>query len=185
MATVRALVAAAAMLVPASSVRADDLVPGPVSSSALDFGGGFAELYDQLGRQVMGWPLEPERQTHDADAVQLTTRGLAVWRRGGLPQFHDGETTYTLRPMLTIAGENRSAALERRVQCIINRESGGNPNAVNRRSGARGLGQFLPSTWATTPYARYSIFDPAANRAAVGWMLSVGRGGEFVTIGGC
>jgi hypothetical protein len=32
--------------------------------------------------------------------------------------------------------------------CVIARESGGNPNAVNPSSGAGGLYQFLPSTWA-------------------------------------
>jgi len=32
--------------------------------------------------------------------------------------------------------------------CIIARESGGNPRAVNPSSGAGGLYQFLPSTWA-------------------------------------
>ena len=33
-------------------------------------------------------------------------------------------------------------------QCVIARESGGNPRAVNPTSGAGGLYQFLPSTWA-------------------------------------
>ena len=32
--------------------------------------------------------------------------------------------------------------------CVISRESGGNPSAVNPSSGAGGLYQFLPSTWA-------------------------------------
>jgi uncharacterized protein YraI len=59
-------------------------------------------------------------------------------------------------------------------------ESGLNPNAVNRRSGASGLFQFLPSTWRTTPYAGYSVFDPWANANAAGWMWSVGRRGEWV-----
>jgi len=72
-------------------------------------------------------------------------------------------------------------------ECIIRAESHGNPGAVNPRSGAAGLGQFLPTTWASTPQGRagLSVFDPVANRAAVNWMLSVGRGAEFVTIWGC
>ena len=36
--------------------------------------------------------------------------------------------------------------------CVISRESGGNPAAYNPASGAGGLYQFLPSTWASTPY---------------------------------
>jgi LysM repeat protein len=37
--------------------------------------------------------------------------------------------------------------------CVINAESGGNPQAYNPVSGAGGLFQFLPSTWASLGYA--------------------------------
>jgi resuscitation-promoting factor RpfC len=37
--------------------------------------------------------------------------------------------------------------------CVISRESGGNPQAYNPASGAGGLFQFLPSTWAALGYA--------------------------------
>lgn len=37
--------------------------------------------------------------------------------------------------------------------CVIARESGGNPTAVNPTSGAGGLFQFLPSTWAALGFA--------------------------------
>lgn len=37
--------------------------------------------------------------------------------------------------------------------CVIAAESGGNPEAVNPSSGAGGLFQFLPSTWAALGYA--------------------------------
>lgn len=52
--------------------------------------------------------------------------------------------------------------------------------ARNRSSRASGLFQFLPSTFASTPYARFSIFSPYANALAAGWMHRVGRGGEWV-----
>jgi Transglycosylase SLT domain len=67
-----------------------------------------------------------------------------------------------------------------RVDCIIRVESRGDPNARNR-SGASGLGQFLPGTWASTPQGKagLSVFNGAANRAAIAWMLSVGRAREF------
>ena len=42
-------------------------------------------------------------------------------------------------------------------------ESGLNPNAANPNSTARGLFQFLSSTWATTSYAGYSPFNAWAN----------------------
>jgi Transglycosylase SLT domain len=47
-------------------------------------------------------------------------------------------------------------------------------------SGASGLYQFLPSTWRSTPFGRYSIFDPYASALAAGWMHARGRGGEWV-----
>lgn len=75
-----------------------------------------------------------------------------------------------------------------RVACIIRVESQGDPGARNR-SGAAGLGQFLPSTWVTTPQGRagLSVYNPAANRAAIQYMLDSGRAREFdaVRIYGC
>jgi LysM repeat protein len=49
--------------------------------------------------------------------------------------------------------------------CVISRESGGNPHAVNPTSGAGGLYQFLPSTWAALGYA--SAFPGGAQTAPV------------------
>jgi soluble lytic murein transglycosylase-like protein len=49
-------------------------------------------------------------------------------------------------------------------------ESRYHPNSVNSKSGAMGLFQFLPSTWAFTPYASQSPFDPVANTRAALWL---------------
>lgn len=59
-------------------------------------------------------------------------------------------------------------------------ESNLDPNAVNPSSNASGLFQFLPSTFATTPYADEDIFDPVANARAAGWMWANGRRNEWV-----
>jgi hypothetical protein len=45
-------------------------------------------------------------------------------------------------------------------------ESGYNPNAVNRGSGAAGLFQFMPSTWRSMPQGGQSVFNPVANAQA-------------------
>ena len=150
---------------------------------------GFAALKAQLG-DVMGNPIEDEHPALDADAVQLTTTGFAVYRLGELPKFTNGAETFTLKVAVSAAPPLQSStnsSLARRADCIISRESQGDPGAVNRRSGASGLGQFLPGTWASTPQGKagYSVFNASANRQAVIWMLSVGRGREFNTIGGC
>ena len=50
-------------------------------------------------------------------------------------------------------------------------ESSYNPSAVNSSSGASGVFQFMPSTWAGTPYAGYSVFDASANIHAAYWLF--------------
>lgn len=54
------------------------------------------------------------------------------------------------------------------------------PRAVNAGGRSYGLFQFIPSTWATTPYASYDIFDPWASANAAGWMWQNGRRNEWV-----
>ncbi|MGI8404202.1 MAG: SH3 domain-containing protein [Thermomicrobiales bacterium] len=58
-------------------------------------------------------------------------------------------------------------------------ESNLDPGAVNPASGTSGLFQFMPSTFASTPFAGENIFDPYANANAAGWMWSVGRRNEW------
>jgi hypothetical protein len=69
------------------------------------------------------------------------------------------------------------STLWRKARC----ETGGtfDPRSRNRGSGAAGLFQFKPSTWATTPYAPLSIWSPYANALAAGWMHANGRGNEW------
>ncbi len=59
---------------------------------------------------------------------------------------------------------------------ILRCESNGDPDAYNPYSGASGLFQFLPSTWATTaPKAGYpdaSPFDAEANVASAAWLAN-------------
>ena len=66
--------------------------------------------------------------------------------------------------------------LWRKARC----ETGGTFNpGVENSSGASGLFQFLPSTFASTPYARFSIWSPYASALAAGWMHEQGRGDEW------
>lgn len=50
--------------------------------------------------------------------------------------------------------------------CVIARESGGNPRAVNPRSGAGGLYQFLPSTWRSLGYGGLPEYASVATQNA-------------------
>lgn len=67
------------------------------------------------------------------------------------------------------------ADLVEQALAVMQCESGGNPDAVNRYSGASGLFQFLKGTWAIASYRAgwggYSRFDPEANIASAAWLV--------------
>ncbi|HEY1294712.1 MAG TPA: hypothetical protein VGJ60_16665 [Chloroflexota bacterium] len=73
--------------------------------------------------------------------------------------------------------------LDALVECLAWHESHGFAGAYNRRSGASGPLQFLPSTFATTPQGKAGLspFDPVAARAAAKWMIGQGRLKEWAT----
>jgi hypothetical protein len=56
--------------------------------------------------------------------------------------------------------------------CIAQHESGFHPDECyeNSQAEACGLFQFEPGTWAETPYARYSRFNPTASAEAAKWL---------------
>lgn len=68
------------------------------------------------------------------------------------------------------------------IDCLAWAESRNTPTARNR-SGASGLLQFMPGTFASTPPGRAgaSIWDPAAQRQAARWMIGQGRLKEWST----
>jgi hypothetical protein len=59
-------------------------------------------------------------------------------------------------------------------------ESSLNPNAVGGGGAYHGLFQFVPSTFATTPYGQYDIYDPWANANAAAWMWAEGNKSSWV-----
>lgn len=82
-------------------------------------------------------------------------------------------------PILIEAGEAHGQNpddLYRVMMC----ESRGDPAAENGI--VQGLFQFNPGTWASTPYAGESIWDPHAQALATAWMWSQGRKGEWVCV---
>jgi uncharacterized protein YraI len=59
-------------------------------------------------------------------------------------------------------------------------ESGLDPNAVGGGGAYHGLFQFVPSTFAGTPYGEYDIYDPWASANAAAWMWSEGQKSSWV-----
>lgn len=93
---------------------------------------------------------------------------------------NDGVYTYDEIVQIIYAAADRYGQSRSAMLAVAQCESLLDPNIVNQSSGASGLFQFMPGTWATTPYAAENIFDPVANANAAGWMWSVGRRGEWV-----
>ena len=69
-----------------------------------------------------------------------------------------------------------SASMVDQALSIIQCESLGDPDAYNPYSGAAGLFQFIPGTWAVTSvkagFGGASVFDPVANVASAAWLTS-------------
>ncbi len=124
------------------------------------------------GKGVRWWARRAVQARKDANARGQTIRRLQAslrhrWQDTSLEAIAYASTAYGVSYQ----------TLRRKAYC----ETGGtfDPYAKNRSSSASGLFQFLTSTWASTPYARFSIFDPYANALGAAWMHDVGRGGEW------
>ncbi len=173
---------------------------GWVPSSALTPGWGYT-VVDQLIQKAPSQPLYTAPGggtivtrvppgtlvdiTGPAQGVYVPARwaGYAGWLDSRLmyspDDFEDpGGKTPTENEMILIIyqaadkwGQSRADML-RVARC----ESLLDPNIVNTRSGASGLFQFMPSTFAFTPNGKagQDIFDPRANADAAGWMWANG-----------
>lgn len=91
---------------------------------------------------------------------------------GGGPWDHPPEVETWRSSVQQFFPSNRVEEALRIIDC----ESNGDANAVNPYSGAAGLFQFLPSTWASTSpkagYGGYPATDPEANIASAAWLAN-------------
>jgi hypothetical protein len=128
------------------------------------------ELYQ--GKPIEWWARRTVQARKDANARARTIRRM----RQELRRRYEPSSRRAIA-LASTAYRVSFATLYRKAGC----ETGWtfSPYAKNPRSSASGLFQFLVSTWATTPYAGFSIWDPYANALAAGWMHDVGRGGEW------
>lgn len=94
---------------------------------------------------------------------------------GGDSEYRNRDITSIIKDAARAHGQDPEAML-RVARC----ESGLNPYAVDASGSYYGLFQFVPSTFAGTPYGGGDIFDPAANAGAAAWMWEQGRKGEWV-----
>jgi hypothetical protein len=138
----------------------DDGFTPPVASISFDNAAANDFVVKALQKKVQ---VEHGRYLAAHRRVKQLTRTLA----------HTGSVREAVDLACSVYGS--CSTLWRRMNC----ESGGYRFAHNP-SGASGLFQFLPSTWAGTPFGGFSIYSPYANALAAGWMEAHGRGSEWV-----
>ncbi len=126
------------------------------------------ELAEARAREEQRRREEAERRRREAE--QNNRRNVGNLRRG----------VEAWRPL--VAANFPERLVEEALQ-VMQCESGGNPNAVNPYSGASGLFQFLPSTWAVASVRAgvgdRSVFDGEANIIAAAWLVSYYEGRGF------
>jgi len=128
------------------------------------------------GKTAEWWAKRAQQARRDANARGLTIKRLKKTVARDV----------TIQEAVSLASIVYPQLSTDRAWCLIGHESKGNPNARNRQSvwngeHATGLYQFLPSTYASTPFGGFSIYNPLAQALAAGWMHAHGRGGEWST----
>jgi hypothetical protein len=167
-----ALLALAAALAVASSSSSSSSPATATSSSASVHGRrtiGFGQIaFDFAGPERWAARARRARRTIAELRAELRAQRRAVLDRPDVVEAIN----------LAAATYGHGAELWRKARC----ETGGtfDAGARNLSSGARGLFQFLASTWASTPYGRFDVSSPYANALAAGWMHAHGRAGEWV-----
>lgn len=167
------------------SVPVGDTVVGSgyVNTDALNLRSGpgtgysvITVMYSGAGVEIMGDP--------QGGFYPIRYNGTTGWASGDYLGFGTpttpapGDAGSDIIAIIHAAADQYGQPREDMVR-VARCESLHDPNAVNPYSGASGLFQFMPGTWATTPFADQDIFDPVANANAAGWMWSVGRRNEW------
>jgi soluble lytic murein transglycosylase-like protein len=125
---------------------------------------GFSVLAAQVGalpisQAATKQPSQTARQTTRASAHAPWVENLVLvshsTTRANTPSGASGSVPAMIRQTF--------GAYSARALAVARCESGYNPSARNRSSGAMGVFQFMPSTWRSTSYAGYSPYNAWAN----------------------
>lgn len=117
----------------------------------------------------------PDSSTTTTPTTTSTTTPPSEW-----PPITIGSATLSWRPLLE---QHFAADLVLDALVIIECESLGDPDAVNPYSGASGLFQFMPGTWAVASVQAgvgdRSVFDGEANIIAASWLAEYYRSRDY------
>ncbi len=133
-----------------------------------------AELQSELQQQVQ---LQRKLQSEYGRLVALSPPSPAV--SPAMPSMPVPVASGPIQQIILEAFAPLGAAAQQWALRVAKCESGYNPYAVNRATGAAGLFQFLPSTWAATPEHSQSPFDPVANANAAEWLYARDGPGQW------
>ena len=125
---------------------------------------------------------QPQLATAETDSIRV--QALGVTPSQPVPNLADGVTVQEEIDSLVTLYSAKYGVSAVTVREIVWCESTDDPSATDP-SGARGNGQFIKSTWESTPMAIFgwdSAYHPAVNIEAIAWMLQQGRVSEFHAI---
>lgn len=160
-----------ALFLAAALVGGDD--PNPYTAPAAAAATKSASIELVQGKGVVWWSRHAVQARKDANARAHTIRRLK----------HVIAADVTIQQAIDLAAIAYGVddgTLSRKASCESTGGHGYNPHAKSTRSTAAGLFQFLDTTWASTPYARFSPYNPLAAALAAAWMHANHRGGEWV-----
>lgn len=120
------------------SQRANRLMDMNLYGEAKAMANQYAPMMD--GKSALDLLTRIGKFQQDEEDAQLGRALAEAYQRGGMVDLGSGGEQSTV---------STSADINRAVAKIIQNESGGNPNIPNKYSTAKGLGQFIDSTWLT------------------------------------
>lgn len=131
-------------------------------------------VFSDSGAPVEVAPVAPEAAPEAAPVTNAEPVSGGTYGPGGAA-YSEQQIIDIIYEAAHNYGQNGDAML-RVARC----ESGLNPSAVGGGGAYHGLFQFVPSTFAKTPYGQYDIYDPWANANAASWMWSEGGKSAWV-----
>mgnify|MGYP003345693683 CR=1 FL=1 len=118
----------------------------------------------------------PMRWTPHVPSTTTTTTTTTTIPPHPLPTIVTSTESFVTPPAVAPAPSSISSSAKGSTDsiwsCIIQHESGGDPSAVNPSSGAGGLFQFLPSSWAAYGGTQYASLPEYAT-VAQQWAIAV------------
>jgi soluble lytic murein transglycosylase-like protein len=154
-------------------ITADQEVASAIASArAAD--SAYREALDEAARARAVAAEQEKRQQSTTTTIKAPSNGNVTTTTSG------GGDTRTFRPTVErwrpLVAKYFPSAMVNDALAVIDCESRGDPDAYNPYSGASGLFQFIPGTWAVASvkagFGGASAFEPEPNVASAWWLVS-------------